>query len=102
MLMRVLMIMIMLVIMMVIVCICYVGLLLRSLICLCHLSRGQVHAFQETSVSAAPHAMRYQRGYASYLLYEASVERVKPAPSLLSSESGYSPNNHPGIPSNAF
>ena len=54
------------------------GLLLGSLISLCHLSRGQIHAFQETSVSAAPHAMHYERGYASYLLYEASVERVKP------------------------
>src|SRR5258708_10238944 len=74
MLMRVHMIMIMCVLMRIR---CF-GLLLGSLICLFHLSRGQVHAFQETSVSAAPHAMRYQRGYASYLLYEASVERVKP------------------------
>jgi hypothetical protein len=74
MLMRVLMIMLMLVI----VRIRYFGLLLRSLICVCHLSRGQIHAFQETSVSAAPYAMRYERSYASLLLYEASVERVKP------------------------
>ena len=52
--MRVLMIMIMLVI----VHIRYFGLLLRSLICVCHLSRGQIHAFQETSGSAAPrHAL---------------------------------------------
>ena len=64
--------------MLVIVRLLYCGLLLGSLICLCHLSRGQVHAFQETSVSVAPHAMRYERGYASLLLYEASVERVKP------------------------
>ncbi len=83
--MRVLMLMIMLVI----VRIRYFGLLLRSLICVCHLSRGQIHAFQETSVSAAPHAMRYQCGYASLLLYEASVERVKPrAVPHSSSESG--------------
>ena len=72
--MRVLMI----VIMLVIVRIRDFGLLIRSLICVCHLSRGQIHAFQETSVSAAPPAMRYERGYASLLLYEASVERVKP------------------------
>jgi hypothetical protein len=72
------MIVFMLVIMWVIVRIRYFRLLLGSLICVCHLSRGQVHAFQKTSVSAAPHAMRYERGYASYLLYEASVERVKP------------------------
>ena len=70
--------MVMIVIMRVLVCMCHFGLLLGSLICLCHLSRGQVLAFQETSVSAAPHAMCYQRGYASLLLYEASVERVKP------------------------
>ena len=69
---------IMIVIMRVLVRIRCFGLLLGSLISLCHLSRGQIHAFQETSVSAAPHAMRYERGYASYLLYEASVERVKP------------------------
>ena len=49
--MRVLMIMIMLVL--VILRIRYFGLLLCSLIRLCHLSRGQIHAFQEASMSAA-------------------------------------------------
>ena len=67
--MSVLMIVIML--LFVILRIRYSGLLLRSLICACHLSRGQIHAFQETSVSAAPHAMRFERGYAHLLLYEA-------------------------------
>ena len=60
------MLMLMIVIMLVIVRIGNFRLLLGSLICLCHLSRGQVLAFQETSVSAAPHAMRYERGYASF------------------------------------
>ena len=72
------MLMCMVVIMLVIVRIRHFRLLLGSFICLCHLSWGQVLAFQETSVSVAPHAMRYERGYASLLLYESSVERVKP------------------------
>ena len=73
------MLVLVLVSMLVIVCIRYFGLLLRSLMGVCHLSRGQIHAFQETSVFCrAPHATRYERGYALLLLYEASVDRVKP------------------------
>ena len=49
--MRVLMLVIM--VMRVLVGMCYFGLLLGSLIRLCHLSRGQIHAFQKASVSAA-------------------------------------------------
>ena len=45
----------------VLVCMRYFGLLLRSLIRLCHLSRGQIHAFQEASVSAASSAIRCER-----------------------------------------
>ena len=56
------MLMLMIVIMLVIVRIRHFRLLLGSLICLCHLSRGQVLAFQETSVSAAPHTIPYERG----------------------------------------
>jgi hypothetical protein len=93
------MIVVMLVIMWVIVRIRYFGLLLGSLICVCHLSRGQVLAFQETSVSAAPHVMHYERGYATYLLYEASVERVKPRafPSLSPATGSTIKNKHSSL-----
>ena len=73
--MRVLMI----VIMCMLVWLRHFGLLLCSLIRLCHLSRGQIHAFQEASVvcrvvrNALASAV-----YASLLLYEPSIERVKP------------------------
>lgn len=60
------MIVIMLVIMLVFVRIRHFRLLLGSLICLCHLSRGQVLAFQETYVSAAPSAMRCACGLRPY------------------------------------
>ena len=74
--MRVLMLMI--VIMRMLVCRCYFG-LLGSLIRLCHLSRGQIHAFQEASLSVASFRNALTGAfYASLLLYEASIERVKP------------------------
>jgi hypothetical protein len=67
--MRVLMIMIMLVL--VILRIRYFGLLLCSLIRLCHLSRGQIHAFQETSRSTASHALPGARGIRSFTTVRA-------------------------------
>jgi hypothetical protein len=49
----------------------YFCLQLRSLIYLCHLSRGQFHAFQIASVYAASSPVRPASAiHASYLLYE--------------------------------
>src|SRR5437868_13428147 len=95
--MRMLVIMLVSMIMLVIVRIRYVGPLLRGLICVCHLSRGQIHAFQETSGSTARRTPCGASAATPHsLLYEASVERVKPR-AVLSAlrQPPHSPDNHP-------
>ena len=74
----------MLVVMIVIVCVimrvCYFGLLFGSLLVLSYLSRGQSFAFHVASVCAASSARSraFRAVYASLLLYESWLCRVKP------------------------
>ena len=76
--MRVLMIVVVLMIVSVSVCVRHFRLRRRSLIRLCHLSRGQFHAFQSVCLPGRSHFAN-GRGLRSLLLYESSPDRVKPA-----------------------
>ena len=77
--------MLVLVVMIVVVCVimrvCYFGLLFGSFVILCHLSRGQSFAFHGASVCAASSARSgaLRAVYASLLLYESGLCRVKPS-----------------------
>ena len=62
-----------------IVRVCRIGLLLGSLIHLCHLGRGQNPCLPKAFVFRALFATSAAAVYVSLLLYEPSIDRVKPA-----------------------